>query len=235
MSDGIFLEMLEIFCVLSSPCDAHSLQTCPRYSSLAFEEQQNERDRYRKDKSKKFQRREEEDVSQYTYGQPEEKSEDPPETKVKKEKPNFKLSGKLSEESRTTTSGVILKFSEPAEARKPTKNWMLYPFKGEEALDPIHLKQKSAYLVGRDSLVVDIPLNHPSCSKQHAVIQFRLVEVSETRKEVKPYVLDLESTNGTFLNKEKVEASRFYELKERDVLKFGFSTREYVVLNESSI
>jgi smad nuclear-interacting protein 1 len=46
--------------------------------------------------------------------------------------------------------------------------------------------------------------------------------------------MDLESTNGTFLNGEKIEAGRFYELLEKDVFKFGFSEREYVLLNEAS-
>jgi hypothetical protein len=46
------------------------------------------------------------------------------------------------------------------------------------------------------------------------------------------------SKNGTFLlsrrtgNKVKLEDSRFYELQERDVLSFGDSTREYVVMND---
>ncbi len=42
---------------------------------------------------------------------------------------------------------------------------------------------------------------------------------------IKPYIMDLESTNGTFLNDEKVEPSRYYELLHKDVLKFGFSDR----------
>ena len=50
--------------------------------------------------------------------------------------------------------------------------------------------------------------------------------------DVKPYVLDLESTNGTFLNKEKIESARYYELKHKDVLKFALSTRDYVVMRE---
>jgi len=30
----------------------------------------------------------------------------------------------------------------------------------------------------------------------------------------------------------KIEEKRFYELKEKDILKFGFSTREYVLIRE---
>ena len=42
--------------------------------------------------------------------------------------------------------------------------------------------------------------------------------------------MDLESTNGTLLNKEKIEAARYYELKPHDVLNFGLSKRDYVVM-----
>jgi smad nuclear-interacting protein 1 len=87
--------------------------------------------------------------------------------------------------------------------------------------------------------VVDIPLDHPSCSKQHAVLQYRAVEVEDeemgTTKIVKPYLLDLESTNGTFVNGDRLESARYYELREKDVVKFGLSTREFVVLHELSV
>jgi smad nuclear-interacting protein 1 len=44
-------------------------------------------------------------------------------------KPNFGLSGKLAAET-NTYNGVVLKYFEPTEARKPTKKWRLYVFKG---------------------------------------------------------------------------------------------------------
>ena len=75
---------------------------------------------------------------------------------------------------------------------------------------------------------------HPSCSKQHAVIQFRYVEKKDEFGErvgnVKPYVLDLESANGTWVNGEVVPERRYVELMSGDVLKFGESTREYVLI-----
>jgi smad nuclear-interacting protein 1 len=71
-------------------------------------------------------------------------------------------------------------------------------------------------------------------SKQHAVIQFRFVnstnEYGEKTGGVKPYLIDLESTKGTMLNGDKVEGSRFVELRDQDVVKFGDSEREYVMM-----
>ena len=46
------------------------------------------------------------------------------------------------------------------------------------------------------------------------------------------YIIDLESSNGTFVNDDKIPHSRFYELKVGDVIKFGLSTREYVLMTE---
>lgn len=66
----------------------------------------------------------------------------------------------------------------------------------------------------------------------------RLVEYTRkegtTGRRVRPYIIDLGSGNGTYLNNQRIESQRYYELKEKDVLKFGFSSREYVLLHEFS-
>lgn len=41
----------------------------------------------------------------------------------------------------------------------------------DHAAELLHIHRQSAYLIGRDKTVVDIAVDHPSCSKQHAVIQ----------------------------------------------------------------
>ena len=51
---------------------------------------------------------------------------------------------------------------------------------------------------------------------------------------VLPYIIDLGSANGTYLNTERIEPQKYYELKEKDMVKFGFSSREYVLLHENS-
>merc|ERR1711953_1551548 len=154
-----------------------------------------------------------------------------------KEKVNLGLSGALTADT-NTYKGVVIKYAEPPEAKIPKKKWRFYPFKGEELLKIIYLHRQSAYLIGRLAHVCEIPVDHPSCSKQHAALQFRAVKVKKSSGRdvlsVKPYIIDLESSNGTFLNNQKLEPKRYYELRERDVVKFGFSTREYVLLHEKS-
>lgn len=192
--------------------------------------------------------------------------------------------------------------------KRPT--WRLYAFKGDaEAAPPIPLTQTPFYLFGKDRRVVDIPTDHPSCSRQHAVIVFRCAmddahcmlcmsyplcvrccsstcgplagrapllqhrvpsavvcpctllpaaplctpaapahcsllhrEVEADApdglaviRSIKPYLLDLESMNGTTLNKERLEPARYYELLHADVVRFGNSSREYVIMNESNV
>ena len=46
-----------------------------------------------------------------------------------KDGPDFKLSGKLADDS-NTFRGVVVKYNEPPEARIPKVKWRLYPFKG---------------------------------------------------------------------------------------------------------
>lgn len=133
-------------------------------------------------------------------------------------------------------SSVVLKYHEPPEARKPPARepWRLYVFKGDDVLEVVELSERSCWLVGREHLVVDLPLDHPSCSKQHAALQFRFVdkrnEFGDRIGKVKPYIIDLDSANGTSVNGNPVPASRFTELMDKDVIRFGLSSREYVLM-----
>ncbi|KAJ9165102.1 SMAD/FHA domain-containing protein [Coniochaeta hoffmannii] len=157
-----------------------------------------------------------------------------------KEKPNFAPTGALAAAANavTTSTGetVTLKYHEPPEARKPPPRdkWKMFVFKGKDVIDTIELSLRSCWLVGRDRAVVDLPAEHPSVSKQHAVLQFRYVErrneFGDRVGKVKPYLIDLESANGTVLNGDKVPESRYLEVRNQDVIKFGLSEREYVVM-----
>lgn len=164
-----------------------------------------------------------------------------------RQKPNYKPSGLLAAESnKVTVSGgsgkdtkaIVLKYHEPPEARKPPSSqlWSCYIFKGDakDPLDTIPLHNRSCWLLGRETIVADIPTEHPSCSKQHAVFQFRYItkkdQWGEKKGKVGLYLIDLESANGTFLNGEKVEPARYVECLNSDVVKFGESEREYVIL-----
>jgi len=211
---------------------------------VKMQQDKEEEERRKKGRDRDFGgRREEEDLRNYSYGkakgggppgEEEEEEEDGP-----KQEKNFGLSGLLAKETRTF-QGVELKFTEPPEARAPTQKWRLYEFKGDEQLRVLHLHRSSCFLFGRDRAHLMkfpgfIPTDHPSCSSQHAVIQFRNHQEDDNMggviQKVKPYLMDLCATNGTFLNGEKIEDMRYYELKEKDLVRFGNSSREYVLLH----
>ncbi|KAG6357942.1 hypothetical protein INS49_013825 [Diaporthe citri] len=157
-----------------------------------------------------------------------------------KEKPNFGNTGALAAASNSVTQAdgttITLKYHEPPEARKPPARdqWKLFVFKGNDVVDTIELGSRSCWLVGRETTVVDMVAEHPSISKQHAVVQFRYTEkrneFGDKIGRVKPFLIDLESANGTELNGEKVPDRRYLELRPKDVVKFGLSTREYVIM-----
>ena len=61
--------------------------------------------------------------------------------------------------------------------------------------------------------MADVVCAHPSISKQHAVLQYRsTVSKADNQLAVRPYIMDLGTANGTFLNGERIESERFYEL-----------------------
>uniref|UniRef100_A0A7S1BZ48 FHA domain-containing protein n=1 Tax=Corethron hystrix TaxID=216773 RepID=A0A7S1BZ48_9STRA len=167
------------------------------------------------------------------------------------EKPNFNLSGALANDPIRGTidkkSGCRLKYVEPTEARVPTTRWRLYVFKKNHVqngnaddddglIETLHISRQSAYLIGRDGETCDILAAHPSLSNQHCAVQFRAVPSPSDQSKLvcRPYLIDLGSTNGTYINGKRLEDSRYYELKRMDVLTLGRSTREYVVLTEKS-
>lgn len=185
----------------------------------------------------RFTRRDEDEEAAGHAPEPE-----PKDKEKDKDKPDFGLSGALAgdKSAGVVYKGIMLKWSEPPEARMPVDKWRLYCFKdGAEVDKPLHLHRSSAFLFGRERKIADIPTDHPSCSSQHAVLQYRMVNlpsepgsIGPPRRAVKPYLMDLESRNGTFLNGTRIEGSRYYELRSRDVVKFGLSTREYVLIRE---
>jgi len=151
-----------------------------------------------------------------------------------REEANFALSGLLAAEA-NSTRGVALKYREPlGEARPPSAAWRLYCFRGDVECEPPYklAGAKTSYLIGRDRAVVDIPSDHPSCSKQHCVIQFRDLDDGRGSE---PYAYDLGSANGTRVNKRAIEAEAYVRLKSKDVIKFAHSSRDYVLLREDVV
>lgn len=173
--------------------------------------------------------------------------------KAKKEAPNYGNTGRLAAASNTLTrqdgTSVVLQYFEPLEARKPPSwdIWRLVVFKDgqgkagssespdatdADVLDTIDLGQRSCWLMGRDATVVDYEAAHPSVSGQHAVIQFRHRDsLGHERSSVRPYLIDLQSSNGVRLNGRALPVGRYVQLRHGDMFHLGNSSREYVVVH----
>lgn len=137
-----------------------------------------------------------------------------------------------SNSSTTNNSRGTLKYFECDDSCDPRRypssaTFKLFVFKGTSAVETIDLSTRSCYRLGRDEKINQIPLLHESISSQHAVLQYRLRD-----NRCRLYLMDLASSNGTTINGEeiKVEAMRFYEILDGDVVKFGASTRDYVFM-----
>jgi smad nuclear-interacting protein 1 len=145
------------------------------------------------------------------------------------QRPNFKLSGVLAADIRTgnVQQGIIKKHAPPIDSAISTKDkWVLFIFQhsdGDTPSETLYLHRQATYLLGRDEKLCDIILKDPTCSKEHAVIQFR-----KNGDVIKPYLMDLESTNGTILNSNPIPPARYIELKDNDILTFGDET-DYVM------
>ncbi|KAH3673392.1 hypothetical protein WICPIJ_009780 [Wickerhamomyces pijperi] len=155
---------------------------------------------------------------------------------IPKIKPNFKPSGLLAKES-NNINGIQLKYVAPDDALESVnelkKNYYLYIYTSQSRSDSepikVHLNTSTSHLIGRDAKVCDITISEESVSKQHAVIQFRQVQLNNNSV-IKAYVMDLDSSNGTELNKDELPQGRFVELINGDVLRFGEGHGEFVFM-----
>jgi len=126
-----------------------------------------------------------------------------------------------------TAMTAHFKHKEPSDAKKPDRPWLLHIFKNGQALAPLSISKRSCYRFGREADLSDIVAAHESCSKQHAALQFRHVNGA-----IRPYLIDVGSANGTFLNKQKMKPNEYMELKEGDTFVLGCSTRQYALAQE---
>eukprot|EP01132_Coremiostelium_polycephalum_P004818 gene4818-6006_t len=114
-------------------------------------------------------------------------------------------------------------YKEPFWSQIPTHDYKFEVIKNGTVIETIDLSKKSYYLIGRlPPSICDISLEHPTISRQHAIIQHR--------DEGKVFLYDLGSTHGSFINKKKCKPNVYNPIKNGDVLKFGESTR-ILVLN----
>ncbi|XP_068436528.1 kanadaptin [Clinocottus analis] len=112
----------------------------------------------------------------------------------------------------------------------PDAPYALEILKNGTIVDTVPLEHKSYFVVGRLP-VCDVALEHPSISRYHAIIQYRRQagEEESVGEERGFYVHDLGSTHGTVVNKNKVPPRTYIRIRVGHVLKFGGSTRLFIL------
>ncbi|CEP62080.1 Pml1p LALA0_S04e07316g [Lachancea lanzarotensis] len=159
--------------------------------------------------------------------------------------PVFEPSGILALETHNK-EGIQLLHTEPQDSISPQSFYkkyslplrkqthfqaVLYRDSDENYLVQYNLLDRTNYLIGRklnpddepsqqdensEVVLADIPIPEETCSKQHCVIQFR-----NKNDQLKAYVIDLDSSNGTLLNDVALPRARYVELKNQDVIRFS--------------
>lgn len=116
----------------------------------------------------------------------------------------------------------LTKYFVPYDTAKPDGTWKIFLFKdGTDESQTIPLDTESV-LFGRESFC-DCIIEHKSVSRQHCVIQFRkvMLEGSTEQAQIIPYIFDMNSHWGTYINDEKIPASCFVQLEAKDTISFG--------------
>ncbi|GAV60086.1 FHA domain-containing protein/BLOC1_2 domain-containing protein [Cephalotus follicularis] len=119
--------------------------------------------------------------------------------------------------SKQTSS--LVPYTIPEWSGPPCHHFYLEVLKDGCIIDQFYVYEKGAYLFGRVDLC-DFVLEHPTISRFHSVIQFK--------RNGDAYLYDLDSTHGTFVNKNQVEKRVYMDLHVGDVVRFGQSSRLYI-------
>ncbi|KAJ3613527.1 hypothetical protein NHX12_019774 [Muraenolepis orangiensis] len=113
--------------------------------------------------------------------------------------------------------------------------YQLEILKNGAIVDTVHLSHSSYFVVGRLA-ACDVSLEHPSISRYHAVLQYRgrSGEEEDGGEGRGFYIHDLGSTHGTVVNKNKIPPKTYVRLHVGHVVKFGGSTRLFILQGPES-
>ena len=122
-----------------------------------------------------------------------------------------------------------LKYKEPWWSARPQteENFNLEVLKNGCIISTLNLNEKAYHVFGRLPSC-DVVLEHPSISRHHALVQYR-GETDGDKTLSGFYLYDLGSTHGTIVNKSKIKAKTYYRLKVGYVIKFGGSSRLFIL------
>ncbi|TDH68797.1 hypothetical protein CCR75_007702 [Bremia lactucae] len=92
-----------------------------------------------------------------------------------------------------------------------------------KVIELISIGTRSCYVFGRSKDQSDVWLQHPSISRQHAIVAHN--------EQNRICIMDLDSAQGTFVNDHEIEPNRPQALMMGDRIRFGTSARTYLYQN----
>ena len=141
----------------------------------------------------------------------------------------------------TTSPSPAVPYNEPQWSGLPVEPHTLTVIKNGTVVQEVNVSTKAFHVFGRLP-TCDVPLEHPSISRHHAILQFRPHSgetpphagahhtlFSTNPQESGFYIYDLGSTHGTFLNKTKVQPRCYYRMRVGQMVRFGGSSRLFVL------
>lgn len=168
----------------------------------------------------------------------------PKKAKNEQEKPTESKSQEKSKENTSELNpkqslppAVLLKeLSTPIPYKEPKwsglcpdgSDYGLEVLKSGMIVEKIELTNKPYYVFGRLANC-DVVMAHPTISRHHAVLQYKAF-AADGEPPSGWYIYDLGSTHGTFLNRERVKGNHYTRVRVGHQIKFGSSTRTFIVL-----
>lgn len=135
----------------------------------------------------------------------------------------------------------------PSWSSAPTGNddYSFEVLKSGQIIDQVKDLQSKAFWTFGRLPENDIEMAHPTISRFHAVLQYRPKkadipteegdEADDKRDDTDKgppegwYIYDLDSTHGTFLNKQRIPAKVYIRIRVGHILRLGASTRSYIL------
>jgi len=104
----------------------------------------------------------------------------------------------------------------------PMHSYYFEIIKEGNLLGKLSIRHKPFNLIGRLEDLCDVHIDNPMVSRKHAVLQAK-------KDDHHLYLMDLGSQHGTFVNKTKMPAHTYKKLEPFDGLKFGVSSRVFIL------
>ncbi|XP_067632230.1 kanadaptin [Eurosta solidaginis] len=145
----------------------------------------------------------------------------------------------------TTIETSVCPYKVPPWSQTPPDsiNFKFEVLKSGQIIDEIeNLQTQAIWKFGRlPPPANDIELAHPTISRYHAILQYRpkkQIELANTESAAADdsrnppegwYIYDLNSTHGTFLNKQRIPPNIFIRIRVGHIMRLGASTRSYIL------